>query len=227
MAARAGIVGQQLENIGFLEIDVGDAVGRRVGVRRDQRRRRTVGGFHALALARHVQGEAAGGGEAIERLPAPRVLCGRAVVVTLIQKDACLLPLDEVGPQGECVHLHDHRLGNFAGKRAALERQLLFRPHGNIVARHDALGMKDLFQAGRDHALGGVHALIESLHHQVIAVAVHHQCGQLVGFAVHHAIGIGMPYHGAPVRLGGAQAVQKEIAADVFHLPRQHTQTDL
>src|ERR1035437_2002791 len=44
---------------------------------------------------------------------------------------------------------------------------------------------------------------------------------------MHYAVGIGMAHHGAPVLLGGAQAAQKEIAADLFHLPRQQTQTDL
>ena len=87
--------------------------------------------------------------------------------------------------------------------------------------------MKDLFQAGRDHALGGVHALVEGLHDEVIAVAIDDQGGQQVGLAVHHAVGIGIADHGAPVSLGGAQAAQKEIAADVFHLPRQHAQGDL
>src|ERR1019366_3206241 len=87
--------------------------------------------------------------------------------------------------------------------------------------------MEDLLERGRDHALGCVHALIQGLHHQVIAIAVHHQRGQQVGFAMHHTVGIGVAYHGAPVLLGGAEAAQKETAPDVFHLPRQHAKTDL
>src|ERR1019366_7800881 len=116
VAARAGIVGKQLEDVGFLEIDVGDAVGASVGSRGDQRWARTIGGFHALALAGDVQGEAAGGGEAIERLAAAGVAGGGAVVVALIQKDAGLLTVHEVGAQGEPVHLDRDRLGNFAGE---------------------------------------------------------------------------------------------------------------
>ena len=87
--------------------------------------------------------------------------------------------------------------------------------------------MEDLIEGRRDCTLGGVHALIQGLHHQIVAVTVHHQRGQQVRFSVHDAVGIGIADHGAPVRLGGAQAVQKEIAADLFDLPRQHTQTNL
>ncbi len=178
-------------------------------------------------LARQVQGEAAGGGEAIERLAAARVAGGGAVVLALIEEDAGLLPVQQVGPQGEAVHLHRHGLGNFAGEHGGFERQLLLGAHRDIVARHDPLGVEDLLQAGRDLVLGGVHALVEGLHDQVVAVAVHHQRGQQVGFAVHHAVGVGMADHSAAVCLGGAQAAQKEIAADLFDLPRQHAQSDL
>src|ERR1035438_10108854 len=87
--------------------------------------------------------------------------------------------------------------------------------------------MEDLCQAGSDRALGGIHALVERLHDEVIAVAVHHESRQQVAFAVHHAVGIAVPHDTATMLLGRAQAAQKEIAADVFHLPRQHAQTNL
>src|ERR1035437_6722080 len=87
--------------------------------------------------------------------------------------------------------------------------------------------MEDLIERGRDHTLGGIHALVESLHNEVVAVAVHHQSGQQVGFAMHYAVGIGMAHDRTPVLFGGAQAAQEEIAADLFHLPGQHAQTDL
>ena len=75
--------------------------------------------------------------------------------------------------------------------------------------------------------LGGVHALVEGLDHQVIAVAVHDQGGQQVGFAVDHAVGVGVADHCAAMIFGGAQAAQVEIAADLFDLAREHAQGDL
>src|ERR1019366_1746706 len=48
-----------------------------------------------------------------------------------------------------------------------------------------------------------------------------------VGLAMHYAVGIGVAHDRAPMVLGGAQAVRKEIAVDVFHLTRQHAQADL
>ena len=39
---------------------------------------------------------------------------------------------------------------------------------------------------------GGVHALIESLQHQVIAVAIDDQGGKQVGFAVNYTVGVAL-----------------------------------
>ena len=108
-----------------------------------------------------------------------------------------------------------------------LERQLFLGADGDVVARDDAVGVEDLFEAGRDFGFGGVHALVERLHDEVIAVAIDDQRGEQVGFAVDDAVGVAIVDHGAAVLFGGAEAAQKEIAADLFDLPREHAQGDL
>ena len=72
-----------------------------------------IDGLDGFALARQVQGEAAGGGEAIERLAAAGVAGGRAVVLALVEEDAGLLAVQQVGGQGEAVHAGPRRLRGF------------------------------------------------------------------------------------------------------------------
>ncbi len=135
--------------------------------------------------------------------------------------------MEQVRAQRESVHPHRHRLGDIARDDRGFERQVFLGAHTNVVARDDPLGLEDLIQARSDLRLGGVHALVERLHDQVIAVAIHYQRWQQVGLAVDHAIGIAVVDHGAAVLLGGAQTVQIEIAADLFYLPRKHPQGNL
>ena len=51
-------------------------------------------------LGGEVEGEAAGGGEAIERLAAAGVAGGGAVVLALVEEDAGLLAVQQVGARG-------------------------------------------------------------------------------------------------------------------------------
>ena len=82
-----------------MKLDIGDAVGFGVGARRGQRGGRAIHRFHGFALRRQVQREAAGGGEAIERLAAAGVARGGAVVLALIEEDAGLLAVQQIGAQ--------------------------------------------------------------------------------------------------------------------------------
>ena len=127
----------------------------------------------------------------------------------------------------ESVHLDGHGFGRFARQHRRFERQLLLGANRHIVARHDAARREDLLQAGGDIGFGGVHALIERLHHQIVAIAIHHQRGQQVGFAVHHAIRVGFADHFAAMRFSRPQPAQIKIAADLFDVPRKHAQSDL
>src|ERR1035441_10487924 len=82
----------------------------------------------------------------------------------------------------------ENRAGNLARHHSCLKWQLLLGPHRYIVARHNPAGLENLAEACGNFGLGGVHTLVEGLHHQIIGVAVHHQGGQQVGLTVHHAI---------------------------------------
>ena len=66
-----------------------------------------------------------------------------------------------------------------------------------------------------------VHALVERLDDEVIAVAVHHQCGQQIGFAVHHPVGIGVADHAAAVFRGGAQAAAEKTSRSIASTRRE------
>ena len=189
-------------------------VGGGVGAGGGQRGRGAIHGLHGFAAGGQVQGEAAGGGEAIERLAAAGVAGGGAVVLALVQEDAGLLAAQQVGPQGEAVHVHGDGLGDLAQDHARFERQLFLGANRGVVAGHDALGMENLFQAGDDLAARGVHALVERLHDQVIAVAVHDQGGEEVGLGVDYAVGVAVRRERTPVLFGGAQPAQEEIAVD-------------
>ncbi len=57
--------------------------------------------FHVLGLTGQVQGESAGGGEAIERPAASGVARRREIIFALVQEDAGLLAVQQIGPQGE------------------------------------------------------------------------------------------------------------------------------
>ncbi len=66
-------------------------------------RRRAVHGFHRFAPRGQVQRESAGGGEAIER-PAFGIACRGEIVLALVEKDAGLLTVHQIGVQLEAVH---------------------------------------------------------------------------------------------------------------------------
>ena len=89
-------------------------------------------------LRGQVQGEAAGGSEAIEGLAAAGIAGGGAVVLALVEEDAGLLPAQQVGAQGETVHVDGHRFGHFARQHGGFERQLFLGADRRVVAGDDA-----------------------------------------------------------------------------------------
>ena len=111
---------------------------------RGQRRAGAIHGLHGFAVGGQVQGEAAGGGEAIERLAAAGVMGGGAVVLALVEEDAGLLAVQQVGVHGEAVHADGDGVGHLARQDRGFERQLLFGADGNIVARDNAARLEDL-----------------------------------------------------------------------------------
>jgi hypothetical protein len=159
----------------------------------------------------------------------PGITRGGEVIVALIEEDAGLLAVQEVRAQSEAVHPDGDGIRNFACHYGCFERQLFLGADCDIVARDDAPGVENLFQTGCDFGFCRVHALVQSLHHEVVGVAIDDQRRQQIGFAVYHAVGCGIANlaiakHGASVLFGGAQAAQEEITADLFDLPRKHAQ---
>ena len=168
-----------------------------------------IHGFDRFAMRGQVQGKAAGRGEAVERLAAAGIAGGGAVVLALVEEDAGLLAVQQVGRQAQAIHFDGNAIGNLAGERRRSRAAVLLGAHRNVVARDDALGLEDLFEAGGDFGLGGVHPLVQGLHDEVVAVAIDHQGGEQVGFAVDHAVGVGIADHGLRCCFGGAQAAAK------------------
>jgi hypothetical protein len=164
--------------------------------------------------------------EAIQGLAASVARRGD-VVLPLIQIDAGLLPVRQVGVQFQTVHAHRHPLRNFAGDHGGAERQVLFGPHRAVVARHDARRRQHLLKAGDDLRRRAVHALIERLKHKVFAVTVHDQARKPVGLAVYQAVG-GAIVHQSPPEIGrGLEAPGEEAPVNVLHAAAEHSQADL
>ncbi len=191
LPAGGRVAGEQVEDVGLVEVDVGDPVGLGVGAGGGERGAGAVDRFHGFALGGQVQGEAAGGGEAIERLAAAGVMRGGAIVFALVEEDAGLLAVQQVGMHGEAVDRGPRRCREFRRRgwrfRAAVA---LWRGPATSLRATMPRGWKISVQAGGDLALGGVHALVERLHDEVIAVAVDHQGGKQVGLAVDYAVGV-------------------------------------
>ena len=64
--------------------------------------------------------------------------------------------------------------------------------------------------------LGAIHALIERLDGEVVAVAIDHQARQLIAFAMHQPVGFGIRHHALAIGLGSGDSPQKERAIDRF-----------
>ncbi len=120
--------------------------------------------------------------------PAATVASRSDVILPLIQEDAGLLPAQQVGVQLQTVHLHSHRLWNFASHHTGLQSQRLQLANRDVVALHDPLGREKLFQTTHYFVLGAIHALGQSLDSEIVAVAVDHQPGKPIPFAMNQPV---------------------------------------
>src|SRR5579872_4579181 len=103
MAALGGVAGKQVEDVGFVEIDVGDAVGVGVGPGCGDGGCGTVHRFHRFAFGGEVKGEGSGGGETVEGFTASGVAGGGSVVFALVEEDSGFLAVEEIGSEGEAI----------------------------------------------------------------------------------------------------------------------------
>ena len=76
-------------------------------------------------------------------------------------------------------------------------------------------------------AFAPVHALIQSLDRERIAITVDHQAGQPITFAMHHAVSGGILDHPFPVSFSTGNAPQQKSAINGLRAVAEHSQSDL
>ncbi len=180
---------QQFEHIRLAKLDISDSVGLAIHPRNPQGGFRTVHSLHAFAARRQMQREPSGRSEAIQR-PAASVAGRRDVILPLVKKNPGLLSVQQVGVQLQPVHLDCHYLGNFARHHARLQRQRFPLANRYVVTLRNTLRREQFLQTTYDVGLGTIHALIQRLEGEIVAIPVDHQARQLVAFAMHQAVSL-------------------------------------
>ena len=85
-------------------------------------------------------------------------------------------------------------------------------------------GANKFLQTTHNVGLGAIHALIQRLEGEIVAVAVDHQAWQLVAFAMHQAVSLRIRHHALPMSLGRGDAAQVKRAVNRLHPLREHPQ---
>src|SRR5439155_15409622 len=162
---------QEVEAVGFLPLDVREAVQFRVAARERERARGNLDSEDRLALRRQGHRKSARVAETIEQAPA-RVLLRRGPVLALIEKAAGLLPAREVVAEFHAVVLDHNFIDGLAEEHTLLFRQALERADGRVIPfEHRA--RRELFPKDFDDLrLHAVRPLTERLKHEASAIAV-------------------------------------------------------
>src|SRR6266545_7611934 len=216
---------QEVEDVGVAHDHVGQPVPLRVRLQpldrlRGDVRRQDPGGHRG-----HLEGEAALVGEAVQDAPAG-VGPGRGMVLALVEEEAGLLAVVEVGQVRDPVLLHLDRRGDGPVEQADLRFQPFELAHLGVVALEDPLRLEQLPKRVHDLALAPVHTLGERLHDEVVAVAVDHQGGEAIALAVDHAVGGGARGHRlAPAQRRGQPLAEEASSQGLAAL--HHAEADL
>ena len=177
-AARRGIAGQQVEDVrlrrnSMLAIPLAAALARAVSKRAAESCRLLPRDSHS---GRQMQRKSAGRGEAVERLAAG-IARRRQVVLALIEKVAGLLAVQQIGMEA-------------AGRSSGLRLRPEFRRAATPVSSGSSSFLRTAASLRSDDAcgwnklrpepatmsvLGAVHALVERLDDEVVAIAVDDQ----------------------------------------------------
>ena len=173
---------------------------------------------------RKMEGKAAGRSEAVERIASCVPRRGE-IVLPLIEIDAGLLPLHKIGVPAKPVHRYLDSRRNVTRYNLRLDRQLFSSANRDVVSGDDAFRREQFLQARDDFRLRSIHALVEGLHRQVIAVAVDDQGGQQIAFRVDDPVGIGVRHNPLPTVLDRRrQAVRvRNERSIVFRSVRKQT----
>ena len=173
-----------------------------------------------------MDGEAAGGGEAIERF-AVGPAGGGDVVFPLVEIDAGFLAAGEIGVEDEVVHVHVDVGGRRAGEGAGAEGELFLGADGGVVTLPDAAGGEELFEELDDERLGAVHALREGLEDEGVVVEIDDEAWEAIGFGEDEAAGGGILNGAAAVGDGGLEAGAEEGFVEGFDLGGKEAEGDL
>ena len=102
-----------------------------------------------------------------------------------------------------------------------MQQQRFPFPNRRVVALRYAFRREQLLQTAHNLGLGAIHALIQSLKSQIIAVPVDHQPRQLVSFAVNQTVCLRILHYTLPMRFGRGDAAQIERPIDRLHALRE------
>ncbi len=173
-----------------------------------------------------MQGEAAGESEAVQGAPAG-ITGGSEVVLALIEKDAGLLAAQEIGVEGQPVEVNSHPVRNVARQGLRFQGEPFLSPYWHVVPRRNACRGEQCLETRDDLGKQPVHALVEGLHDEIIAVTVDDQARQAVGLAVNQAIGIGAGDDPLPKSRSRLDAAGQKIPVDRLGAAAQQAQCDL
>src|SRR4051794_20244241 len=93
-----------------------------------------------------MEREASGRGKAIKRPSTAAILRRSEVVLTLVEEDAGLLSVEQVGTEGEAVHAELDGARNFAQEDRGLEWKVFLGSDCRVVAGHDAFRAEEVFE---------------------------------------------------------------------------------
>nr|CEH49290.1 hypothetical protein XACLD7_13960006 [Xanthomonas citri pv. citri] len=154
---------------------------------------------HAQHFGRTARGgihrKAAGVAAQVQHALAFDLLAQPLTVVALVGEETGLVRTGRVGAELDAV-LGDHR--RFGGG-VAVEIEAFLLLHMFVGKAVEAAAGELFAQRLVDPFAVTEHAGGEELHHHQVAVAVHHQAGQAVAFAMHHAPGVGHAVELEPV----------------------------
>ena len=136
------------------------------------------------------------------------------MIFALVEKRTRFLPLWQIVGKGHAIFLYANFGRNLAIKDADALFESFEQAHLRVVPFNDALRRKQIDQDFDQHLLVTFGALAQSLHDEIIAVAVDNQRGKQVGFAVDDAEGVGILDDLLAIGDGLLQALGEERAVD-------------
>ncbi len=149
------------------------------------------------------------------------------VVVELVEVEAGLLALKQVGVEGAALVAHDERRRRLAVHRPLDLVEAFGLAHAALVALDDAAGGKDLHQGLDDQLLALRHRQGQGLQHQVVAVAVDDDAGQAVGLAPDQAAELRIDPGLDAAFQRALDAADEEVEVEVLAAVREQPGADL